>query len=366
MTPTLRLYDASGRLRAAPVAPRKLEAVSGLGALPAECRLELLPRDAGLPVARRDRLRVEIEGRALFDGPVVELRADTLGRLRGLRGLLLPELDWNERVWAEFQDTTVGETLAALIANLAHSPVNYAPSHAFDAPLDALCLEAYPLFYAIDLLAKLAGNAAWEVGWDAGLRFRPFEATPDHALYYDARRHALKVWAGDEAARNSFTARGGIVAGNEFVRHFSDPESVAALGPRPMTLFMRPITTEAAYQQLRAALLAEATRPRLRKYVDVFEASGRFRAGDLLELRGSPLPEPGGDRVVRIKQVETLWTAERARTRLWLAEGRENARSYLSYLDHEHTGPDPDWVRRRAGVFTLDFSALDSAAHLDA
>ncbi len=365
MNPIVRLYDSSGNLAAEIDPPRSVHALSSLGALPAACRVELLPEDARIPVSHHDRMIVELAGETLFDGPVVELRTDTLGRLRGLRGALAPELAWNERLSGPFADTTVGAVLVQLIDNLSYSPVHYAPEHDFDTPIDALFLDQYPLFYALDLLAKLAGNALWDLGWDGALRFRPADTPPDHVIYYDPRSHALKVWQSDEPIRNSFTGRGGIVGGNEFVRVFADPDSMAHYGPQPITLYFRPIHTEQVYQRLRDAILAEATQPALDKYLDIAGGGYAIRPGDRLELRGSPLPVPGDDRVFRVKTREVAWTAEKATTRLWFAQGRENAESYLRYLDHEHTGLDGDYVRRRVGPFELDFSALDSSAHVE-
>lgn len=364
MHPIARIYDGDGRLTAEFAPPRSVHAVSRLGALSAECRLELLPEDARIPVSHHDHLVVSLAGETLFDGPVVELRTDSLGRLLSLRGALVPERDWNERTTGLYQESNVGAILAGVIESLSFSPVRYTPTHEFDAPIDALTFDQYPLFYAIDLLAKLAGNALWDLDWEGALRFRPSGVAPDHVVYFDPRHHALKVWQSDEPIRNSFTARGGIVAGNEFVRSFDDPESIARYGLLPMTLFVRPVNTPSVYERLREAIVSEATRPRLNKYLDVRSGGWTVRAGDLIELRGSPLPAPGQDQVFRVKAREIAWSLEKARARLWFAEGRENAASYLRYLDHEHTGLDPDWVRRRVGPFQLDFSAVDSSAQL--
>ena len=360
----LVLEDPAGT-RIAEAAPRTMHVRAGLGALPAECRAELYAEDAPLPAALGARLLALIDNRLVFDGPVVELRTDTMGQPRGLRARREPERVWNERVTLSLQDSTVGEALDTVVAALLHSPVTYTPTHAFVEPVEALGFVNYPLFAAVELLARLAGNALWDLPWDGGLRFRPSGVPPDHVLTFDPRRHALKVWQNTDEAFNYFVGHGGIVDGNEFLRVFYDEAGMERDGQRPADLFFRPIFRQSDYQRLRDAVLAEAPLPGLEKYLDVFGGAPEIAAGDVLELRGSPLPAPGGAQLVRVKEIEHDWRSDALVSRLWLARGRENASRFFSYMDHEATEADADWVGRRLGAFELDFSALDSSAQLD-
>jgi hypothetical protein len=222
------------------------------------------------------------------------------------------------------------------------------------------------LFYAVDLLAKLAGNWLWDVSWSHVLRFRPPDLDPDHVLYYDRRLHLFRVWESEEPVRNYLRLFGGIVNDNEFRREFFEADSVKRFGTRADSLFARPITTEGAYQLLRAAVLDVLPWPATEKYLDVSGGNLEIRQGDTIELRETGLPQVDNDNVFRIKQEEHWIDAlGNLRSRFHLALGMESASRYQFYIDHDPTEDPSLFVERRIGPFRLDLSALDSSAHLD-
>jgi hypothetical protein len=366
MKPLVRLYDLSGNLAAEITDPRQVEIIIGLGAMERKCRVDLHNEDAMLDVDFAYRLEVEMKATTIFSAPVSELRTDSMSKPRGMVAYRDPAKEWEERVVGLHTLTTVGEILTCVIDGIFYSPVSYSATHSFTQSIDSFDLQRYPLFSTIDLLAKLADNAIWDLGHDGQLRFRPNDIEPDHVITFDHRRHALKVWKSDSPVRNYFTCKGGIIDGAPYEKVFSDPDSIDRYGLLDISLFCRPVTTDATFNLLRDAVLAEAVTPKLNKYFDIFEGGEDIRAGDLIELRNSPLPSPGGNQTVRVKKVEITWDNESWRTRLHLAQGLENASRYLAYLDHEANAEDTDYARRRLGTFELDFSALNGGSHLDA
>ena len=165
---------------------------------------------------------------------------------------------------------------------------------------------------------------------------------------------------------NYFELFGGVVDENEFLRVFVDESSLARYGAKRESLFVRPIITEKAYLHLRQAVLEQAGQPVYEKYVDLFEEDVSIRFGDTLQLINTGFSNVDESRLFRVKMEEiTLDPSGRLRLRYHLAEGWESASRFLRYQDHEKGEPAEYYVARRTGSFALDFSALDSSAHVD-
>ena len=245
-------------------------------------------------------------------------------------------------------------------------PLSYSNSYPVNYQIDLLSYVGYRLFYAIDLLAKLSGNYLWDIGWDQTFRFRPNTLPADHILYLDQRKLNIKVWKSSEWVKNFFELFGGVVNENEYFRSFSDQASIDRYGSFRQSLFARAITTDEAYEYLRQAVLEQMPQPVFEKYIDVLDQDVSIQYGDTLQLRNTGLQGFDETQLYRVKREEIKVDPEgQIELRYHLADLWESSSRYLRYLDHQPVESAGDYVRRRTGSFQLDFSVLDSPAHLD-
>ena len=339
---------------------------SSFGAMKAKCFIELYRRDRGIPIAQAYECRVRIGGRLKFRGRVADVRRHTQGDELSFYAAREPEVELTEGVSGTYEDQSPSEILLDLVSRLASSPLTCVNADPVGYSIDRLTFVRFDLFYAIDLLAKLSGNYLWDIGWDDALRFRSHTREADHILHFDRRKSAVKVWKTSRRVKNAFELFGGVVNENQFYRWFVEQESVARYGARRKSLFARPITTQLAYGYLRQAVLEQAPWPVFEKYVDLFEEDVSIGFGDTLRLLHTGMVDFDEEQLYRVKLEEIQADCEgRLRLRYYLADLWESASRFLRYLDHEVGEPEGDYVARRIGSFRLDFSALDSQAHLD-
>jgi hypothetical protein len=361
------VYNDSDERVAGIETPAELHWIAPFGAEKAVLEVNLRPSDAGTDVRNGYRVDLLAAGELRFRGHVVRLRTETEGTLLGFDAEREPRLDLTEAISGTYDNQSVTTILSDVISHLLSSPLGYVNEYPSAVVVDHLAFVETQLFYAVDLLAKLAGNRLWDVGWTNVLRFRPPDLDPDHVVYYDRRLHVFRIWESDEPVRNYLRLSGGVVNNNEFRREFFDADSVDRFGIRADSLFARPITTEGAYQLLRAAVLEVLPRPATEKYLDFSSGNLEIRCGDMIELRETGLPGLDQDNVFRIKQEEhRIDAVGNLETRLHLARGLESASRYQFYIDHDPVEDPSLYVERRVGAFKLDLSALDSSAHLDA
>jgi hypothetical protein len=362
----MELDDLGGVRVAEPSRVKRLTIRAPFGAMKAKCFADFYRTERDLPLEQGAEFRVYLEGRLKFRGEIVSVRRDSEGDELSLYAEREPELRFNEAVNGTYESMTPTAILEQIIGGLSQSPLSLIPPLASTREIDRLHFARFDLFYAIDLLAKLAGNWLWDIDWDNRLRFRSHESSADHVVYFDARRQALKVWKTAERIRNYFELYGGVVEENQFFRAFADEESIARFGARRQSLFVRPITTETAYGYLRLAVLEQAGKPVYEKYFDRDEGDLSIGVGDTLVLRGHGLRSVDEEQRFRVKMEEiSVDPSGKVHTRYHLAELWESASRFLCYQDHEKGEPAEQYVARRIGSFALDFSGLDSRAHLD-
>ena len=362
----IELSDADGNKVAEVTRPKRLVIRAPFGAMRAKCFVDLYQKDRSTPLQIAQECRVYVNEALKFRGRVVAVRRDTLGDELSFFAAREPESELNEGISSTYLDQSPTDVLAAILAGLESSPLTWPGTHSVAYAIDRLTFVHYDLFFTIDLLAKLCGNFLWDIGWDNVLRFRPHTLAPEHVLYFDGRKTAFKVWRTCERIKNYFEFYGGVVDENQFRRVFSEGVSIEQYGPRRESLFVRPITTENAYGYLRSAVLEQAPWPVYEKYVDLFEEDLAIGFGDTLRLVGSDLCDFDEGHLFRVKMEEIVVTGEgRLSLRYHLADLWESASRFLKYEDHEVGEPPGDYVARRIGSFQIDFSALDSQAHLD-
>lgn len=362
----LEVDDLSGQRVAETSRVKRLTIRAPFGAMKAKCFAEFFQTERDLPLEQGAECRVYQEGRLKFRGETVSVRRDSAGDELSLYAEREPEMHFNEAVNGIYEGLSPTGILERIAGSLSQSPLTLTPPVASSREIDRLHFVRFDLFYAIDLLAKLAGNWLWDIDWDNRLRFRPHDSSADHVVYFDSRSHALKVWKTAERIRNYFDLYGGVVDENQFFRVFADEESIARFGARRQSLFVRPIMTQAAFDYLRLAVLEQAGKPVYEKYFDRADGDLAIGAGDTLIIRDHGLCGVDEDQLFRVKMEEiAVDPVGKVHTRYHLAEMWESASRFLRYQDHEKGEPTEQYVARRLGSFALDFSGLDSSAHLD-
>lgn len=330
--------------------------------------IDLLPEDAGLELGHGYELIARIEGQVRFRGRIYDFRTDSAGNLTGIQAVREPKVLLADVVDGIYENVSPTAILADIVSHLRVSTLRYTPVYQSSRILDRLEFVQTPLFTAVDLLAKLAGNWLWDIDWNNNLRFRPHETEllPDHVLYYNAHRHRFKIWETQRFIYNTFHFEGGVAAGNAFERFFDEGTSAARFGARAKNIYARPMVTDGVFHWLRDAVLQQLPWPVNEKYLVLYDGRHDIGPGDVIELRETGLRRLETDTVFRVAEQEIRIdnTGEMV-VKLTLAQKWESSRRYLSYIDHDYFRDPLTYIRRRVGHFELDWSALDSQAAVD-
>jgi hypothetical protein len=363
--PLIQLFDAENRLAWETGHPLRIEILARFGAEDSLAKVQLDPRMVP-PVPDSQlgrRIRIRLEETICFDGKISGIQHDPGFVPVTLQAARRPRRLFQGVVRGLYLDQSPTQILEEVLSQVTGPVPVYTVNPASTRIIDRLDFQGLPLFYAIDLLARLAGNWLWWIDWEANLHFVPALSLPEQVWYYDPEQMLLKPGLRDRSIKNQFRLLGGVSTGAEFERYFGEDESTDRYGQVEETLFARPITTETAYQYLREAVLEQAPAPTRFRYLERSDGHLATRFGERFQLRGN-LPEGIlTGQVFRVAAEEILWTEEQCRVRYHLAEDLESATRYTRYLDHDpHEG---FYAQARLGPFTLDLSALDSEPHLD-
>ena len=361
--PVITFLDSNGARLFESERPARVETLARFGAEDSDAKVSFYSREPLPPVAVGDLLEVRFDGTLKFRGSVSELRTDSLRFPLVVRAARRPTRLYQSEIRKEYTDASPTEILSDVLTLVLGETPSYSGAPASTRTIDRLDFRGTPLFYAVDLLARLAGNWLWWIDWEGELHFIPPESAPEHVWYYESERMALHPWLVDKPIKNRFVLFGGVSGGEEFTKFFEDAASADRYGPVEERLYARPITTDLVYTYLRDAVLEESPEPANYRAVDRFDGDLAASFGERFELRANPLRELDEDNVYRIAAEELVWTPGSFLARYHLAAGLESASRYTRYIDHDPEGTF--FVAARLGSFQLDFSALDSEAHLD-
>jgi hypothetical protein len=361
--PNITFLDLNGDRVFETNRPARVETLGRFGAEDSDAKVSFYSREPLPQIEVGDILEIRLDGTLKFRGKVSERRTDSTRFPLVVRAMRRPTRMYQAEVRKVYTDAAPTEILSDLL-NLGFDEVpTYSGTPASTRTVDLLDFRGTPLFYAVDLLARLAGNWLWWIDWEGELRFIPSDAAPEHVWYYDPERMALHPWLVDKQLKNRFAFFGGVSGGEEFTRFFESVDSVDRHGSVEERLYARPITTDLVYGYLREAVLDESPLPINYRAVDRFDGDLSASFGERFELRANPLQQLDADNIYRISAEELVWTPESFLARYHLAAGLESASRYTRYIDHDPEGAF--FVAARLGSFQLDFSALDSEAHLD-
>ena len=363
----IRTIDFSGKIKSLVTDPKTLLIKAGFGAETDRCWVELYDQDKEIEIDEGYGVWVKIESQTQFYGLVSDIRTTTFGEILGFYANREPEPDLGLSLEDEYTNMTPTEILQEVVSNYPGNPIQYENLYPSNRVIEKLRFKGVSIFYAVDLLAKLAGNYLWDVNWDNKLIFRPRTEKPDKVLYYDSRFMELRIWETDRLIKNFFNFYGGVREDEgELFRQFASESSIGLYGPRKKSVFCRAITELGDYAYLQAAILEQMTVPGIEKFIDWHGAKFDFAAGDTVELRGNPLPQITGGNIFRIKELEISYSHQQFKIRMNLASRYESTSRYLKHFDHDVGESNSFYVEQRIGAFRLDHSALDSQAHLDA
>ncbi len=361
--PTIQILNSAGELTWETRSPARVEILARFGAEDSTAKVALHLRERLPNTDIGDGLKILLDGTVKFSGVVSELRRDSLDFPLVIRGMRRPRRIYRMEVRGLFENKTPTTILKTLLDETTDPVPAYSGLPASTRRIDCLDFQGLSLFYAVDLLARLAGNWLWWIDWEGILHFIPSQSSSEHVWFYDQETMGLHPWLQDKSIKNVFRLRGGVSSGGEFERYFTEEDSERLYGVVEETLYARPIVTEQAYEFLREAVLKQAPWPAYYRAVDRWDANLTANFGERFRLRGNLPAGLESGRTYRIAAEEITWTEEELNIRYHLAEGLESATRYTRYLDHEaSTGL---YVEARLGAFALDLSALNSEAHLD-
>ncbi len=363
LVPTIHVMNLAGEPIWETRSPARVDILARFGAENSTAKVTLHPRESLPAIQIGYSIRIHLGETLKFAGIVGELRRDSMSYPLVIRGMRRPRRMYLSDVRGLFINQTP-TTILRKILDSASGPVpEYDGLPASARTIDRLDFQGLPLFYAVDLLARLAGNWLWWIDWEEKLRFIPSRGNAEHVWYYDRETMGLHPWLRDKSIKNAFRMHGGVVSGGEFERDFTEESSREQYGVVEETLFARPVVTEQAYEYLREAVLDQAPWPCHFRMVERWDGDLTANFGERFQLRGDLPSGIQSGRIYRIAAEEITWTEDRFVTRYHLAEGQESATRYTRYLDHEASAGS--YVQARLGAFELDLSALNSEAHLD-
>jgi hypothetical protein len=363
IVPRIVAFDVSDNRIWETTTPRGVEILAPFGAMDADAKVTLDNESGAHNLVLGAGLEIYLDDTLKFRGEISELRTHSAASPLVVRAARRPERMYQGAIRKLYEDATPTEILADILDLLPGSVPAYSSAPASPRTLDRLDFRGTPLFYAVDLLAKLAGNWLWWIDWEGELHLIPPDTTPEHVWYFDPDRMILNPWLVDRSIKNLFFFQGGVSGGTEFVHFFEDLGSRDRFGDVEERLYARAISTEQPYEYLKEAVLQDSPWPTNYRSIDRYDETIDAFFGERFELRGNQLLRLDQDQVYRIAAEEIEWSEDSFRTRYHLAEGLESATRYTRYLDHDPLGTN--FVSAHLGAFALDLSAFDSETHLD-
>jgi len=342
--------------------PRKFIIKSGSGAQSNRAWLELYNEDIAINATLEDWLEIQIEGSLCFSGRIREIRIDSKDDHITLFAEWDPEIELRVNVDSQFQNQSINAMLNSL---LEATPLNRADAFSPVTTIQKIELSNHSIFFAIDLLAKLAGNWYWDIQNQTHLRFRPPYNNPDHYLLLKHDKFFVNLWQSAAERFSKIEIKAGLDGQNPLESTVILPElnlSTANTAPR---VFTRPLCSADGLALFASAVRQQMLSPNYNHYVDIADNGWQILPGDTVQFQAGVLPIFPQNQKFRVTQRDITYAHEMLETRLHLTSGFESAPTYFHYF-RQDTTIAPSFLLGRVGPFQADVSALDSSAHLDA
>lgn len=342
--------------------PRKIEIKSLFGAEPSHCWLELYQEDNPTQVDIGARIELQLNQSTVFKGYVIEKRIDSIDDQFSLIAMLDPAREWNKSINGITGQFTVNHLLQDIISG---SGLTWQAEHPHPTVFSHLTFSQDSLYFAIDLLAKLAGNRYWDISMDGNLRFRPHSLPPDHTIMLHPDQYTVNIRENHQDVYSWIEVECGIRDGASYEKVISIPNVIRSVQRVRTRIFARPVSTPDVYAALERSIVEHISTVHYEHYVDLAGYGENMQPGDTVQFRVDDIPLFPQDRIFRVKQRDIIYAHEQYTVRLHLTAGYESAPSYFYYLRNDRT-PPPSFLLGKTGVFQLDISALDSPSRLDA
>ncbi|MCL4736170.1 MAG: hypothetical protein KJ050_14660 [Candidatus Omnitrophica bacterium] len=360
--PHISIVDPDGRLLWSSIEVMKVNVMARFGAEDSEAEVFLHPHSPLPSCQLGDGLIIRFGSTIRFQGTLVEIQRQTVGSPLVLKACRRPRRLFQREVRGLYEHQSPTVILSSILLSTYPHQLWCENQPASNRELDRLDFRGIPLFYAVDLLAKLAGNWLWWIDWEDHLHFISPDSPPEHEWYVHEDFLLLSPRLSDYRVKNDFEFHGGVIEGEEFIRTFSDAGSIELYGRSPESLFARAVMTPLVFEYLREAVIEELPGPGYSRFIQRVDGGLDAFFGERFRLRGNLPAGMSSGQVFRIAGEEIAWSEKGLSTRYHLASGMESASRYTRYLDHEPL--TVDFVGSQLGWFTLDLSSLDSEVRL--
>ncbi len=341
--------------------PRKITIKSGFGAQKRRCWLEFYNDDLDAPADLGTVIEIWINETSCFRGRILQRRIDCVDDYLSVFAEWDPDREFQIVARKVFVNQTIPTMLDSVLSG---SGLTRTGSFDCDTVFSRLEFFKAPLFAAIDLLAKLAGNCLWDVRENSSLSFRLPSTNPDHELILDKNTDTLNLWETNEDLHSEIEVQGGINGGSTYDNWIVIPEIAGISEIGSIRVYARPISSYDSFSNLQRAIIDQMTRPHYEHHIDLAGTGETIAPGETVQLsidNYSLLPD---NLIFRVKMRELVYSHETVNTKLHLTSGLESSPSYFHYHRKERVDP-PSFLQGKIGPFQLDLSALDSVSHID-
>ncbi len=358
---TVHFYNSSNSLIAITSNPRKIIIKSAFGAGKQRCWLELYNEDNLIPAALGCKIKVYINQMSCFCGQIIERRIDSIDDQLTFYAQSHPEYEYHAVVNQYYENWLITEILDDILQ--ANSLTLITPDE-FQPCSTTLNFVDYPIFTAIDLLAKLAGNWLWDIQAQNTIRFRPPGTRPDHYIHLHEDHYVVNLWQTLEEIAPVIEIRNNIEDFHSIDHIVIIPDLIHQPANPSIHVYALPIVTIEALNQLTQSIQEQMKQIHYEHYIDLWGVGAGIQPGDLIQFSVDNFILFPQQEIFRVKQRDLVYSHETLKTRLHVTTGYESSITYFHHIKHNPV-ITPKALLYHLGPFQLDVSRLDSAAHLD-
>jgi len=358
---TVKFFDSDLSLSALTSIPRKIVIKNAIGSGLHRCWVELYNEDNFIPLKLGYFLEVWIEDCRCFYGRITEKRIDSIDDQLSLYAEWDPECELYGIITHRYENQSVTDILNDLLSYNGMERIGEETSNTI---LESLHFVEYPIFSAVDLLAKLAGNWYWDIQEFGKIRFRPPSTNPDHWLHLIEDHYDVNLWQTTNSLVSLVEIRNSAAEDESATQRLVYPDWTNQSIGNSVHVYAHPIISQNVLQKLIVAINQQMNSPHYEHYIDLFGRGEKIQPGDRIQFSIDDFSLFPYQETFRVKQREIEFAHNKMKVRLHLTTGYESSTNYFDHLKHNRT-LEPNARLYRFGPFQLDVSQLDSPAHLD-